>query len=62
VQRFWAALEKEDFEAAIEELHEEFQETCEVQELRNGKIRRITAFLGAPFDLAEWRKPFVEQT
>jgi limonene-1,2-epoxide hydrolase len=119
VERFWTALEKEDFEAATEELHEEFQETypqsgehivgkdkflgllksfpgfprvnvrrhqgtgdlwvteaafdyardgstpwqvCEVQELSDGKIRRITAFFGAPFDPAEWRKPFVEQT
>lgn len=117
VERFWAALEKEDFEAAAEELHEEFQEmypqsgerivgkekflgllksfpgfpgvkvrrhqgtgglwvteaafdyardgstpwqVCEVQELSGGKIRRITAFFGAPFDPAEWRKPFVE--
>ncbi|CAN5366175.1 hypothetical protein BH20ACT24_BH20ACT24_13580 [soil metagenome] len=35
-------------------------EVCEVQELRDGKIRRITAFFGAPFDPAEWRVPFVQ--
>ena len=117
VERFWAALEKEDFDAAILEVHEDFEETypqsgehvvgkdkflgllkafpgfprvqvrrhggcgdhwvteaafdyardgsapwqvCEVQELSEGKIRRITAYFGAPFDPAEWRKPFVE--
>jgi limonene-1,2-epoxide hydrolase len=117
VERFWAALEREDFDSATEELHEDFQETypqsgehivgkekflgllrsfpgfprvtvrrhrgtgglwvteaafdyardgsppwqvCEVQELSDGKIRRITAFFGAPFDPAQWRKPFVE--
>lgn len=117
VERFWAALEKEDFDAAILEVHEDFEErypqsgehvvgkdkflgllkafpgfprvqvrrhggdgdlwvteaafdyardgsapwqVCEVQELSEGKIRRITAYFGAPFDPAEWRKPFVE--
>lgn len=117
VDRFWAALEKEDFEAAGLELHEDFEEfypqsgehivgrdnflgllkafpgfprvkacrhrgggglwvteaafdyardgsppwqVCELQELTGGKIRRLTAYFGAPFEPAEWRKPFVE--
>ncbi len=118
VERFWAALEKADFDAAGEELHEDFTETyfqsgerlpskekflamarsfpgfpavevrrhigsgdvwvteasfdyardgskpwevCEVQELRDGKMREIHAFFGAPFDPAYWRAPFVER-
>jgi limonene-1,2-epoxide hydrolase len=117
VERFWAALERKDFDSAGKELHSEFSESypqsgeqivgrdnflgmlkafpgfpdvevrshigrgdlwvthavfdyahdgtslwenCEVQEMRDGKIWRITAFFGAPFDAAEWRKPFVE--
>ena len=117
VERFWAALEAQDFDAAVDELHKGFEETypqsgerivgkanflgllrafagfpwvkvrrhlgagdlwithaafdyardgsppwqvCEVQELSEGKIRTITAFFGAPFDAAEWRRPFVE--
>ena len=117
VERFWAALERKDFDAAGKELHEEFSESypqsgerivgadrflgmlkafpgfpdirvrthlgrddlwvthaefdyalegptwwqnCEVQELRDARIWRITAFFGAPFEAAEWRKPYVE--
>jgi limonene-1,2-epoxide hydrolase len=117
LERFWAALERQDFDAAAEEIHEEFEETypqsgehivgkdnfvgllkafpgfpdvkvrrhrgggdlwvteavfdyakdgstpwevCEVQEVRDGKLRSITAFFGAPFDPATWRVPFVE--
>jgi limonene-1,2-epoxide hydrolase len=117
VERFWAALEKQDFDAAAEEIDEAFEETypqsgehivgkdkfvgllkafpgfprvkvrrhrgsedlwvteatfdyardgsaswevCEVQDVRDGKLRSITAFFGAPFDPAEWRLPFVE--
>lgn len=36
-------------------------EICEVQELRDGKISRIRAVFGAPFDAAEWRSSWVER-
>jgi limonene-1,2-epoxide hydrolase len=118
VDRYWSALSRQDFEAAVEELHDGFEETyvqsgerivgkenrlgllrahagfpaisvvrtvgrsdlwvteaefdyardgsppwqvCEVQELRNGRIARIHAFFGSPFEAAEWRGPFVER-
>jgi hypothetical protein len=35
-------------------------EICEVQEMREGRIWRTTAFFGAPFEAADWRRPFVE--
>ncbi len=118
IERYWRALERSDFDAAVAELHEDFAETfpqsgetirgtenflqvlrnfpsfpsirvhrhlgsgnlwiteaafdyskdgsqpweiCEVQELRDGKISRIRAVFGAPFDAAEWRAPWVER-
>jgi limonene-1,2-epoxide hydrolase len=118
VKRFWEALERKEFGAAIAELHENFMEeypqsgeriagkdnffglvtghptfpaikvrrhvgrddlwvtlaafdyagdgsppwqVCEVQELRDGKISRIEAIFGAPFDAAEWRAQWVER-
>jgi ketosteroid isomerase-like protein len=117
VERFWEALHRTDYDAAVEELHEDFVEdyvqsgervrgihnwlslvrnypgfpaitvrqhigrddlwvthaafdyardgsppyqVCEVQQFRDGKIARITAFFGAPFDPAEWRTAWVE--
>jgi hypothetical protein len=36
-------------------------QVCQVLELRDGKISRITAVFGAPFEAAEWRAPFVER-
>jgi limonene-1,2-epoxide hydrolase len=117
LERFWAALENEDFDAASEEIDDGFEETypqsgehivgkanfvgllkafpgfprvkvrrhqgagdlwiteatfdyardgstpwqvCEVQVVRDGKLRSITAYFGAPFEPAEWRVPFAE--
>jgi hypothetical protein len=34
-------------------------QVCEVVELRDGKLWRIHAFFGQPFEPAEWRAPFV---
>jgi ketosteroid isomerase-like protein len=118
VERYWEALGREDFETALAELHEDFEETfvqsgervrgkenflaflranpafpaikvrrhlgrqdvwvtqadfdyardgsphwqiCEVQELKDGKIARIQAYFGPPFEAAEWRAQWVEQ-
>jgi limonene-1,2-epoxide hydrolase len=119
VERYWEALGREDFEAAVAELHEDFVETypqsgertrgkenwlgllssnpafpairvrrhlgrgdvwvteaafdyardgsppwqiCEVQECNEGKIVRIDAYFGAPFEAAEWRSRWVERS
>jgi len=29
--------------------------------MRHGKLRRINAFFGQPFEPAEWRTPFVDR-
>ncbi|MDP8957206.1 MAG: nuclear transport factor 2 family protein [Actinomycetota bacterium] len=119
VERYWRALERSEFDAAVEELADDFVETypqsgetirgkdnflqvlkyfpsfpairvhrhvgcgdvwiteaafdyskdgsqpweiCDVQELRDGKIVRIRAVFGAPFDAAEWRAKWVERS
>jgi len=118
VERFWEALAREDFEAALAEVADDFEESypqsgerfrgkedwlalltnnpafpaitvkrhsgrddlwvteaafdytrdgsapwqiCEVQECRDGKIARIHAYFGAPFEAAEWRAQWVER-
>jgi ketosteroid isomerase-like protein len=118
VERYWDALSRQDFDAAMKDLHEDFVEeyvqsgerirgianqlavissypgfpaitvrhhigrddlwvthaafdyardggppyqVCQVQELRDGKIARIHAFFGAPFEPAEWRAAWVER-
>jgi hypothetical protein len=35
---------------------------CEVQELKEGKIARIDAYFGPPFEAAEWRAAWVERS
>jgi hypothetical protein len=37
-------------------------QVCEIIEMRDGKIWRIQAFFGQPFEPAEWRVPFAERT
>ena len=118
LERYWEALERKDFDSAMEALHEDFLEfypqsgerisgrdnylglltshptfpaitvrrhagrddlwvtlaafdyagdgsppwqTCEVQEFKDGKISRIEAIFGAPFEAADWRVRWVEQ-
>jgi len=116
VERYWEALERNDFDRAMVELHDDFVEiypqsgervagkdnylalisnhptfpgievrrhigrddlwvtearfdyakdgsptweVCEIQELNDGKISRITVIFGAPFEPAEWRARWV---
>lgn len=118
VDRYWQALERNDYEAAQTQLHDEFVEewpqsgervrgrenwmrvivehptrptfrvrrilggsdvwvtevafdyahdgsppyqVCAVQEVRDGKIWRLTEVFGAPFDPADWRADFAER-
>jgi hypothetical protein len=35
-------------------------QVCEVIEMRDGKLWRIQAFFGQPFEPAEWRAPWAE--
>jgi hypothetical protein len=118
VERYWEALAQGNFEAAVAEVDEDFEETypqsgerfrgkdnwlgllssnptfpaimvnrhlgrddlwvteaafdyardgsapwqaCEVQECKDGKIVRIHAFFGAPFEAAEWRAQWLDK-
>ncbi len=36
-------------------------QSCEVQELKEGKISRIEVIFGAPFEAADWRAEWVER-
>lgn len=119
VERYWDALQRGDFDAAMNDLHEDFVESypqsgervvgkdnylalirnhptfpgiavrrhvgrddlwvtevgldyakdgspawesCEIQEFKDGRISRITALFGAPFEAAEWRSQWVERS
>jgi ketosteroid isomerase-like protein len=119
IERFWAALSREDFDSALSLVHDDFEErypqsgelirgrrnfegllksfpgfpsiehvrtrgggevwvselefdyggtmagqrwqVCEVIEMRDGKLWRIQAFFGQPFEPAEWRAQWAER-
>jgi len=119
VEHYWDALARGDFDAAMDDLHDDFVETypqsgeqvvgrdnylalirhhptfpaiavrrhvgrddlwvteigldyakdgrpvwesCEIQELKDGKISRITVIFGAPFEAPDWRSQWVERS
>ncbi|MBI4261603.1 MAG: hypothetical protein HY658_13670 [Actinobacteria bacterium] len=37
-------------------------QVVEVQEVRDGRLARVRAVFGAPFEPADWRAPYVERT